>query len=122
MPNNIKVIHASDFIRAQPEGPAHLEEAERLLKEIADASAGLSDFEILVDTRRVTGSLSAPDLWTLAQKLARFRLGAARRTAILCPIEKFDHSRFFALCAENRGFNIQAFTSYEEAMEWLIGP
>jgi len=39
---------------------------------------------------------------------------------VLCPLEKFDHSRFFALCAENRGFSIRAFTSYEEAMEWLI--
>ena len=28
--------------------------------------------------------------------------------------------RFLALCAENKGFNIQAFTSYEDAMEWLI--
>jgi hypothetical protein len=51
----------------------------------------------------------------------RFRNNFARRTAILCPLEKFDRSRFFALCAENRGFNIQVFTSYEEAMEWLIG-
>lgn len=33
--------------------------------------------------------------------------------------ERFDQARFFALCAENQGFNVQAFTSYEEAMEWL---
>ena len=50
----------------------------------------------------------------------RYRKTFARRTAILCPIERFDHARFFALCAEHRGFNIQAFTSYEEAMEWLL--
>lgn len=121
MPTNVKIIHASDFVRARPEGPAHLEEAEQLLKDIVAAGAGLEDFEVLVDTRRVTGSLSATDLWSLAEKLVRFRSSFAHRTAILCPLEKFDRSRFFALCAENRGFNIQAFTSYEEAMEWLIG-
>ena len=120
MPTNVKIIHASDFIRARPEGPAQLEHAEQMLKDIAAAGAGLDQFEVLVDTRRVVGSLSATDLWTLAEKLARFRPSFARRIAILCPLEKFDHSRFFALCAENRGFNIQAFTSYEEAMEWLI--
>jgi len=121
MPTNVKIIHASDFIRARPEGAAQLEDAEQLLKDIIAAGTGLEDYEVLVDTRRVTGSLSATDLWTLAEKLAKFRENFAHRTAILCPLEKFDRSRFFALCAENRGFNIQAFTSYEEAMEWLIG-
>jgi hypothetical protein len=121
MPTNIKIIHASDFIRARPEGPARLEHAEQMLKDIAAAGAGLDQYEVLVDTRRLTGSLTATDLWTLAEQLVRFRSTFSRRTAILCPLEKFDHSRFFALCAENRGFNIQAFTSYEEAMEWLIG-
>ena len=121
MPTNVKIIHASDFIRARPEGAAQLEDAEQLLKDIIAAGTGLEDYEVLVDTRRVTGSLSATDLWTLAEKLTKFRASFAHRTAILCPLEKFDHSRFFALCAENRGFNIQAFTSYEEAMEWLIG-
>ena len=51
----------------------------------------------------------------------RFRKTFAHRTAILCPIERFDHARFFALCGENHGFNIHVLTWYEEAMEWLIG-
>jgi hypothetical protein len=120
VPTNVKVIHAGDLVRARPEGEAYLEDAEQLIRDIAAAGAGLADFEVLVDTRRVTGRLSATDLWTLAEKLGRFRDNFAHRTAVLCPLEKFDHSRFFALCAENHGFNIRVFTSYEEAMEWLI--
>jgi DNA-binding transcriptional LysR family regulator len=121
VPTNVKIIHASDLVRARPEGEAYLEDAEQLIRDIAAAGSGLAGFEVLVDTRRVTGNLSATDLWTLAEKLARFRDNFARRTAVLCSLEKFDYSRFFALCAENRGFNIRVFTSYEEAMEWLIG-
>lgn len=121
MPASVRVIHARDFIRARPEGDADLETAEKLLKDIAQAGSGLDDFEILVDTRHLAGTLSATDLWTLAEQLVRYRKTFARRTAILCPIERFDHARFFALCAEHRGFNIQAFTAYEEAMEWLLG-
>jgi hypothetical protein len=121
MPTNVKVIHATDFIRAKPEGAAYLDEAEQLLQDIVQAGSGLHDFEVLVDTRSVSGALSANDLWRLAEKLTGFRGSFARKTAILCPLEKFDRSRFFALCAENRGFNVRAFTSYEEAMEWLIG-
>jgi len=121
MPTSVKVIRASDFIRAKPEGAAYLEEAEKLLKDIVAAGSGLDDYQVLIDTRRVTGGLSATDLWTLAERLVKFRNSFAQRTAVLCPLERFDRSRFFALCAENRGFNISVFTSYEEAMNWLIG-
>jgi hypothetical protein len=121
LPANVKVIRARDFIRARPGGDANLEKAEQLLKDIAEAGTGLDDFDILVDTREVSGMLSATDLWSLAQRLVRYRKTFARRTAVICPIEKFDHTRFFSLCADNHGFNIQAFTSYEDAMEWLLG-
>jgi hypothetical protein len=121
MPTNVRVIHATDFIRAKPEGPAYLEDAEKLLHDIVKAGEGLDDFEVLVDTRSVSGALSATDLWRVAERLTEFRNSFAHKTAILTPLQKFDHARFFALCAENRGFNVRAFTSYEEAMEWLIG-
>lgn len=120
MPANVKVIHARDFIRATPEGHVYLDKAEQLLQNIAEAGSGLQDFEVLVDTRRVTGALTATDLWRLAEKLVGYRHTFAHKTAILCPVEKFDNSAFFSLCAENRGFNIRAFTSYEDAMEWLL--
>ncbi len=119
MAANVRVIRARDFVRASPSGEANLEKAEQLLRDIALAGSGLDDFEILVDTRDVFGMLSANDLWILAERLARYRKTFARRTAVICPVEKFDHTRFFALCADNHGFNIQAFTSYEDAMEWL---
>ena len=94
MPANVKIIHATDFIRATPDGTAYIEKAEQLLR--------------------------AVELWHLADKLAHYRRTFGNKTAILCPVEKFDHTRFFALCAENKGFNVQAFTDYEHAMEWLL--
>jgi hypothetical protein len=120
VPANVKVIQATEFIRATPEGKAYVEKAEQLLKDIADASAGLEGFHVLVDTRRITGSLTAVELFHLADKLAHYRRTFGNKTAIICPVERFDHSRFFALCAENKGFNVQAFTTYEDAMEWLL--
>jgi DNA-binding transcriptional LysR family regulator len=117
---NIKVIHATDFIRATPEGKPSMEKAEQLLKEIADAGAGLEGFHVLVDGRRVSGALTAAELWYLADKLVRYRRTFENKTAILCPVENFDHAQFFALCAEKHGFNIQAFTSYEKAIQWLL--
>jgi hypothetical protein len=120
MPATVKVIQAHEFVRARPDGEANLEGAERLLADIAQAGKGLEDFEILVDIREVSGRLSAAELWSLAERLVRYRKTFTHRTAVLCPSERFDHVRFFALCAEHKGFNITAFTSYEDAMEWLL--
>lgn len=120
MPTNVKIIQAAEFIRATPEGQVYIEKAEKLLQDIADAGTGLEDFHVLVDTRRVRGALSATELWALADKLAHYRRTFGHKTAILCPLERFDRSRFFALCAENKGFNVRAFTAYEDAMEWLL--
>jgi signal transduction histidine kinase len=121
VPGNVKIIRSREFIRLRADGEADLEAGERLLKEIAQAGEGLETFEVLVDTREVSGRLSTADLWTLCERLVRYRRTFAHRTAILCPLERFDHARFFALCAENHGFNIQAFSEYEDAMEWLLG-
>ena len=51
----------------------------------------------------MTGGLTAIELWYLADKLVHYRRTFGNKTAILCPVERFDYSRFFALCAENKG-------------------
>ena len=120
MPRTVKIIRGPDFIRAQPEGRVDVEAAERMLTEIAEVGAGLESFHVLVDIRHVQGSLQPAELWRLAEKVARHRRTFGDRTAILTPLARFDNTRFFALCAEHRGVNIHAFTSYEAAMEWLL--
>ena len=65
--------------------------------------------------------LNTSDLWTLAAKAASEAAKSRRRTAVLCPAERFDHARFFAMCAERHSLNIRAFVDYEHAIEWLIG-
>lgn len=120
MPCSIRIIHAHDFIKATPEGTLDLENSKKLLIEIASDSSTLGDYEILLDTRKAQSEMSASDLWSLAAELTSFRKALSRKTAVLCPLERFDHAAFFALCAQNRGFRVRAFTSFEEAMEWLI--
>jgi hypothetical protein len=113
------VIHARLRSAAADEG-VRSGESIRLLTEIANAAAGLKDHDVVLDVRRVEPGLGTTDLWTLAQKLAEFHNVFSRKTAVLCPLVRFDNTRFFALCAENRGLNIRAFTSYEGAMEWIL--
>ena len=59
-------------------------------------------------------------MWHLAARFAEQLVIARSRTAVLCPVAKFDRAKFFVVCAENRGLNVRAFVSYEDAMEWLL--
>ncbi|HVP78088.1 MAG TPA: hypothetical protein VMV04_09330 [Thermodesulfobacteriota bacterium] len=120
MATNIRVIHAHEFIKATPEGHLDLAESTKLLAEIAAVAGTLVDYEILLDTRKAQTSMPAGDLWFLAAELSNLRKAFSGKTAVLCPLEQFDQAAFFALCAQNRDFQIRAFTSFEEAVEWLI--
>jgi hypothetical protein len=57
----------------------------------------------------------------LADRLARHRHAFSGKTAVLCPMERFDRAHFFALLADSKGLDVEAFTSYEEAIAWLSG-
>ena len=120
MPTDIRIIHANDFIVATPQGQLDRENSKKLLMEIASASAPLRDYEILLDTRKAQSAMSVADLWYLAAELGKFRKAFSRKTAVLCPRERFDQAGFFALCAQNRGFLVMPFTAFEDAIEWLI--
>ena len=120
MPTNIRVIHAHDLIKATPDGQLDLNMVKEVLKEIASVSSPLSSFDVLVDTRKTQTTLSVTNLWYIAAELSDLGKPHSRKTAVLCPLEHFDLAEFFALCAPNRGLRVNAFTSFETAMEWLI--
>jgi hypothetical protein len=120
MPTNIRVIHARDFILATPEGTLDREGTKKLLTDVASASASSAEYEILVDVRKAKLVMSATDLWYLVAELGNFRRAFSRKTAVLCPLAGFDRTEFFTLCAQNRGFHIRAFTSFENAIKWLV--
>ena len=123
MPANIRIIHAQEFIKANPEGQLNLDESMKMLIEIASASAPLVDYDIILDTRKTQSRMSETDLWFLASELNNYfskTFSRTQKTAVLCPLQQSDNAKFFALCAKNRGFKVKAFTSFEEAYEWLI--
>ena len=121
MPTNVRIIHAHDFIKATPEGHFDFKKSKQVLMEIASISASCDDCEIILDTRKAQTEMSITDLWYLATELSNLRKAFLRKkTAVLCPLERFDYAGFFALCAQNFGFQVRAFTSFEDAIEWLI--
>ncbi len=119
MPTHIRMVHAHEFIQASPEGTVDLARSKELLVGIAARSAPEDDYDIILDTRSAQMKLSVTDLWDLAAELHKHSEAFARKTAVIVPREDFDHAGFFALCAQERGFEVSAFTSPGDAMEWL---
>ncbi len=117
---NIRIIHAHEFIKATLEGQLDLDKVKRLLVEIASASGPSFHYEVIIDARKVQSELSIADLWYVVSDLSELHEAFSRKTAVLCPVERFHFGEFLALCAQNRGLQVNAFTSFEAAMEWLI--
>ena len=119
MPTKIKIIHAHDFIKITPGGELDFEESKRLLLEIASVITPEDDYMILLDTRKAHSVLLPAQLWLLALEISKAGKKFQRKAAVVCPFERFEDAQFLELCAENRGFKVHAFTSYELAIEWL---
>ena len=122
MPTKLIIIHAKDFITATAQGTLAFDESKKALVDVATAAGSLTNYEILLDTRKARSRLSTVDLWDLAAELAVLGAAFGHKTAVLCPPERFDDTEFFALCAERRGLQVRGFTSFEDAMAWLTEP
>ncbi len=120
MPSDVRVIHAHEFLRSTEDGRLDLEESKRLLVEIASASPPSKHYDVLVDTRNAHSGMTVSDLLDLAADLHGVRKSFSGKTALVVPRERLDHAEFFAACAEERGFEVSAFTSLGDAMNWLI--
>ena len=119
MPTHVQFIRATDFVLATPEGQLDLERSEKLLTSLASASELLVAHEVLLDMRGAQVALSATDLWKLAAAISRRHTTFPGRVAVLCLPNRVGRAEFFALCAQNRGFPVGAFTTFEGAVEWL---
>ena len=119
MTAKIKIIHAQDFLKATPEGELDFEESKRILLEIASVVVPQDDYDLIIDTRKAHSVMSPTNLWQLAKEISTFGERFRRKTAVICPRERFDQAKFFELCSHNRGYQIHAFTSYEDAIDWL---
>jgi hypothetical protein len=121
MSTNIRVIHHLDFLRVRADGRADMDMAKSLLARVAATAASLEEYEVLIDIRDTVGKLTPDEVCEVAGSLDQFRSTFLRKTAVLCPRERFDNAKLFSLLAGSHGFrHIRAFLNYEDAMEWLL--
>ena len=69
--------------------------------------------------REAPTHMTLAQLSLLAAEFNRLRIGAGRKVAVLTAEQRFDNAHFFAVSARGIGRDVQAFTSFEEAFNWL---
>ena len=119
MPAKIRIIHAQDFLKATPEGKLDFEESKRILLEVASVLVPQDDCDLIIDTRKAHSIMSPTDMLLLVQEISALGEKFRRKTAVICPRERFDHAKFLELCSSYKGYEIHAFTAYEDAIDWL---
>ena len=120
MKTSYKLISAKDFIKVHRTGEPDLEQSKRLLIELASIAEPPADYDILLDLREAHGNPSYFDIYELVGELGRHRSSFRNKIAILTRSDSsFDKAQFLELCARNRGFQVGAFTDFQETIEWL---
>src|SRR5215510_6350080 len=117
---NLRLIQAKDFLKTSPIGEYELERAKQSLLRLAWENPAPRQYDVLIDVRGASGSLSFVDITELVQVMIENRDSFRSRLAILTSLgRQFDNAKFMELYAGNRGFRVGAFEDFEEALNWL---
>jgi len=118
---NIRIIHARDFLITTPTLQVDLETSKQFFLKLARENAAPRQYDLLIDLRRTTGNLSLSEVTEVVKVVIDHRDSFRSRIAILTtPGVKFENAQFGALYATNRGFQMAAFTDFEETINWLM--
>ena len=120
MATKIKLIRSVEYLHTSPQGEFDFEKSKQILAELALAKRPPADYHIILDFRRTQCKLTTANIWYLAEELAAHGHVFRNKVAVLIlPGSNFENAEFFELCSKNRGFNIDVFTNYEDAIQWF---
>ena len=123
MPIDLQIIRASEFIRLDPQQHLDFEASKLALRALAQACRKRGLNRALLDLR----TLPVPDkprftTKEIAALVSAFRdagFSRRQRLAILYRHDVYGGVRNFAFFSRMRGLDVQAFTDFEEAFNWL---
>ena len=118
---NLRIIHARDFLKTTPTNEVDLESSKQFFLKLAQANAAPRQYDLLIDVRQTTGRLTLAEITEVIKVVIEHRESFRSKIALLTtPGIRFDNAQFAALYANNRGFQVAAFTDFEETMNWLM--
>ncbi len=119
----LQIIRAHEFIRLGPKGHFDLKTSKAVLANLARACCKRGINQALLDLRALHPGpkpvFSPNDLVTLVNTFHEVGFTHQQRLAVLYGSDPHHRARLFAFIAKLRGWSVQAFDDFEQAMLWL---
>jgi hypothetical protein len=123
MPMELQIIRAQEFIRLGTKGHFDLKSSKAVLAQLAAACCKRGINQALVDLRMLHPGpkpvFSPNDLVALVNTFHEVGFTHKQRLAVLYGSDPHHRARLFAFIAKLRGWKVQAFDSFEEAVMWM---
>ena len=119
MPLGLQIVRAREFIRLDAHGHLDLEGSRAVLKALADACRKRRLESAMLDVRDMRTDLTPADLATLVRDFCDIGFTRHQRLALLHSSDEDYRAKLFALISHLRGWTVQAFDSFEGALDWL---
>ena len=123
MPQELQIIRAVEFIRYGAEGRFDPAASKLALAKLIRACRKRGIDQALMDLRELRpGSkpvFSLDDLVALVNTFREIGFTRHQRLAVLYEHDPHHRARMFAAIGEGRGWKVEAFNHYEEALNWL---
>jgi hypothetical protein len=119
----LQIIRAQEFIRLGAQGRFDLDASKAALAQLAAACCKRGIHQALLDLRAVQPGpkpvFSPNDLVMLVNTFREVGFTHQQRLAVLYGSDPHHRARLFAFIAKLRGWKVQAFDSFEDAIRWL---
>jgi hypothetical protein len=119
MPVEFQVITSKEFMRLGTHGELDWAKSMEVLTVLVKGLMERGTDLALVDVRDTKTDLSDLQVEALTTVLKKVGLRGHHRLAILHRPIPNSKAKLFVEAASNRGFDVEDFTSYEKAAEWL---
>ncbi len=123
MPINVKIVPAREFIRTNANGEFDLEGTKELFLAVFSKMKEANVSEVVMDFREASTKMTASDINELLSVLNHVGSWSTWKIAIVYrPKDYWDRAKFFELGAQNKGYRVGAYQSFEGALNWLYPP
>lgn len=119
MPLELQIIRAREFVRLGAEGQFDLTGTHAVLKTLADACRKRGIERAMVDVRESSSNLTPNDLAALVNAFSEVGFSKRLRLAVLHGGDQEYRVKLFSFLSALRGWHVQSFEKYEEALDWL---
>lgn len=119
MPVELEIIRASEFVRMGGEGQFDLAASRAVLVNLVQACRRRGVQRALLDARRARAELTPAELVSLVNVFHELGFTKNQRLAILHSGDPYHRARLFASISRMKGWSVQAFGNFEEALSWL---